>query len=548
MKKALAVSILVLVVMSGSVIYFAGCSNKFWDPSQIGRFRPVPAVNVILDSLGVVDEELSPYENAEEPRPADILPYDLDYVFGPGDIVRVSVFELLQEGVPYVNDYVITETGNISLPPVGIVEAVGLTENQLEEAVKQMLSPDILVDPSVSVTLLSSQQRTFTIYGDGIPRSSRYEIPRYDFRLADAIATAGGISQFNTSYIYVTRIIKDNETVSPAEPEQMKIPDDTLDIVAPRVQRPASGFIITTSEMVTDEELAAAAPEGFDVEQEAELSPAMPQVDMQKPAELSSEGQTEWVLEDGKWIQKRAGEEKAEQLKPQPQILESIAQPIQPEQGRIEWVFRDGKWLPMRVGEHQGPQVVRAEAKSASQAVRQPSSQMGWEEIGSGGVQTRLIEIDADKLRSGDPRYNIVIRSGDTILVPSDVIGEYFIFGNVNAQGAVPMTGRPLTLKMAIATAGGLGPLAFPKKCEVTRRIARDKEVTVMVDLDKIASGEQPDFFIKPFDLINVGTHPTSMWRAVLRNSFRATYGFGFIYDRNFADRDFGTGRPFNFF
>jgi len=66
-----------------------------------------------------------------------------------------------------------------------------------------------------------------------------------------------------------------------------------------------------------------------------------------------------------------------------------------------------------------------------------------------------------------------------------------------------------------------------------------------MVDLDKIASGEQPDFFIKPHDLINVGTHATARWRAVLRNAFRATYGFGFVYDRNFANKDF-YGQTFN--
>jgi polysaccharide biosynthesis/export protein len=101
-----------------------------------------------------------------------------------------------------------------------------------------------------------------------------------------------------------------------------------------------------------------------------------------------------------------------------------------------------------------------------------------------------------------------------------------------------------MTLKMAIAAAGGLGPLAWPKHVEVVRRIGRKKEETVMVDLDKIASGEHPDFFIKPDDLINVGTHSTAMWRAVLRNSFRATYGFGFIYDRNFGYRDFGLDKP----
>jgi protein involved in polysaccharide export with SLBB domain len=157
--------------------------------------------------------------------------------------------------------------------------------------------------------------------------------------------------------------------------------------------------------------------------------------------------------------------------------------------------------------------------------------------------QTRVIKIPIDKLLAGDPLYNIVIKPGDSIFVPVDIVGEFCIMGNVNAQGYIPITGRPLTLKMAIAAAGGLGPLAWPKRCEVIRRISKDKEEIVMVDLDKIASGEQPDFFIKPNDLVNVGTHATSMWRAVLRNAFRATYGFGFIYDRNFADRDYGN-RP----
>jgi protein involved in polysaccharide export with SLBB domain len=125
-----------------------------------------------------------------------------------------------------------------------------------------------------------------------------------------------------------------------------------------------------------------------------------------------------------------------------------------------------------------------------------------------------------------------------------DVVGEFWIMGNVNQAGVINMTGRPMTLKMAIAHAGGLGPLAFPKQCEVTRRLGRNREEIVLVDLDKIAAGEQPDFFIKPNDVINVGTHFSSRWRAVLRNAFRAAYGFGFVYDRNFADADFGKGWP----
>ncbi len=150
--------------------------------------------------------------------------------------------------------------------------------------------------------------------------------------------------------------------------------------------------------------------------------------------------------------------------------------------------------------------------KQAVPPVQEPPA-LGVEQTVAG---TRLIKIPTEKLIfSGDPRYNIVIKSGDSIFVPVDIIGEFCIMGNVNRTGYIPLTGRPMTLKQAIAAAGGLGPLAWPKRCEVVRRIGRKKEEIVMVDLDKIASGEQPDFFIKPHDLINVGTHATARWRAV---------------------------------
>jgi len=110
----------------------------------------------------------------------------------------------------------------------------------------------------------------------------------------------------------------------------------------------------------------------------------------------------------------------------------------------------------------------------------------------------------------------------------------------------VEMTSGKVTLKQVVATAGNLGPLAWPKRCEITRRIGPNKEEIVRVDLEKIFNGEQPDIYIKPHDIINVGTHATSIWRAVLRNSFRATYGFGFVYDRNFANDDYYSSRWFD--
>jgi len=515
------------------VFFSAGCGDNFFDPTQLGRFRPVPAVNIILDSLGVAEETPSAWEGAEEPKPIDVMVTEQDYVFRPGDIVRISIFELLAEGVTYSDDFVITETGKISILQVGTVQAEGLTESQLEEEIKQILSPSVLIDPSVTVTLLRSEQRAFSIYGDGIARPGRYAIPRSDFRLADAVATAGGIGQFNTSYIYVSRAVTGKEVITgPARPQapEPALPEvevdferEMLEVIAPRAQRrrhsagPAGvGLVVSSAEMVTDEELGETAlPGGFET--------------------------------DGREKEPAADERLIGGDIQQSDVRETIAAPINGDDvGRIEWIFEEGRWVPVRVGgPRPSPKGLKFEPERPAEPLKEAAPEdFGWDLIGTGGAQSRLIEIPADKLRAGDPRYNIVIKASDNIHVPVDVTGEYFIMGNTNYQGAIQLVGRPITLKMAVAAAGGLGPLAWPKRCEVIRRIGEDKEEIVMVDLDKISRGEQPDFFIKPLDLINVGTHPTARWRAVLRNAFRMTYGFGFVYDRNFADRDYGTSRP----
>lgn len=479
------------VLLSLLSICLSGCSTKFLDPTQIGRFRPVPAVNVILDSLGVAEEISSTWEGAEEPRPIDVIAFETDYVFARGDVVGISIFELQQEGVMSANNYTITETGKISIPEVGVIEVAGLTESQLEEEIRQILSPSILKDPSITIALLGSQHRTFSILGAGVPKPGRYGIPRYDFRMTDALAEAGGIGQFNTSYIYVSRSVTGKEVMreavepevaEPEEPEQLlELEREMMEIIAPRARHKASQsgeqpcsenrLVIASAEMITDKELAEAVTNG------------------------------------------------------------------QQEEGRIEWIFQDGKWVPVQVGRPWPDEpVVKAEPKKIPEPLKERVPvELDWDEIEAGVVQARLIKIPVDRLLGGDLRYNIMIRPGDTVHVPVDIIGEFSIMGNVNSTGFINITGRPITLKMAIAAAGGLGPLGWPKRCEVIRRIGKNREEIVAVDLDKIARGEQPDFFIKPNDLINVGTHPTARWRAAWRNAFYASYGIGFSYSRNFA-------------
>jgi len=491
-------------------LFLGGCGNKFFDPTQVGRFRPKPAVNVILDSLGVAPETPSAWVGAEEPRPVDVMELETEYTFHPGDVMRVSIFELLQEGQIFINDFQVSETGKASIPEIGVISVVGLSEAELEEEIADILRPSKLMEPSVTVRLQSSQRRTFSILGDGVGVPGRYFLPRYSLRLADALATAGGISEFNVSYIYVSRLVTGSESeAGSVEAEwkggeqegQVSGEEEMLEIIKPHARGAGDGLVLASAEMASARELVqAAAPRDFEW------------TELKRAKEEAGLGRRGYDKQNSE----RSGA------------------------SRIEWIFKDGKWVPVKADEMEPPE---AHAPTVRERIAEPVEDelapgVVWEQIGTGGVQSRVIEIPVDKFQAADPRYNIVIRPGDTIYVPVDIVGEFYMTGNVNRQGPIPLTGRPMTLKMAIAAAGGLGPLAWPKRCEVIRRLGKDREEIVLVDLDKIFSGEQPDFYVKVNDLINVGTHPTSRWRAVLRNAFRATYGFGFVYDRNFADID----------
>lgn len=581
------------VLLAVLMMVSAGCNNRVMDPAQIGRFRPTPAVNVILDSLGVVEEGPVVWDQAEAPTPADLMAVKGDYALQAGDVVRISIFELLQEGMTFVNDFVISETGKVSIPGVGVIQAAGLTETQLEEEIKEILSPAVLKDPSVTAVLISSQQRTFSILGDGVSQPSRYPIPRGDdFRLTEALATAGGPMQFNVSTIYVARAENPAETA--VESTRVAPTTDELELVMPGVGRrtpiPApTPNTVLPSPVESDPQLPPRdIPEPSQPAEKHELKREMldmisPYAGRQEgrdttssgsshrightpPAETrstspdsgqrlvsplvldgaadpgrppvtqsSAAGRTEWVFREGRWV-----EVPVQGVDTAPPATQSQ----RPAEGDVEWVLRDNRWVQVRRGQsepNQAPAATEPAAPLEAPEELMLPGEAEWDQA----INTRLIKIPARELLAGNPRYNIVIKPGDTIHVPVDIIGEFSITGNVNRGGIINLTGRPMTLKMAIAAAGGLGPLAWPKYCEVIRRIGDKKEEIVMVDLDKIAKGEQPDFFIKPNDLINVGTHPTSRFRAVLRNAFRAAYGFGFVYDRNFAYSEDRYGTSF---
>lgn len=148
---------------------------------------------------------------------------------------------------------------------------------------------------------------------------------------------------------------------------------------------------------------------------------------------------------------------------------------------------------------------------------------------------TEIIRVPLSELMGGAMQYNVVIQPDDTIIIPNPETGFYFVGGHVNTPGTYQiLPDSQLTVKQAIISARGLDPVAIPARTQLVRRVG-DQDVFVRINLAKIFTGQEPDLYVQPRDMILVGTNFPAPFLAALRNGFRVTYGFGFLYDRNFA-------------
>src|SRR5215831_12768975 len=102
----------------------------------------------------------------------------------PGDKIRVTVYgEDKLSG-----DYQIDQSGQISLPLAGTVEAVGLTQSQLEQALAKKFRSEYLRNPKVTVTISTLQP--FYLMGE-VERPGEYSY-RSGLNVLTALAIAGG--------------------------------------------------------------------------------------------------------------------------------------------------------------------------------------------------------------------------------------------------------------------------------------------------------------------------------------------------------------------
>ena len=490
---------------------FAGCSeewysylktdnSRFLDPTALTNKGARAETLPIIENMSTLDETSLKYPNSTRPTADDLVYDDKDYVIGPSDTLEITIQGLYESVAEAYMIRKVSEEGYISLPQIdNQLKVEGLTEPQLTEAIKKVYrDAGILQDPIVIlVSVASRRQQTYSVLGS-VARPGTYELQRKDVRLLKALAQAGDGIAPHIKYIYVIRQER------PKKKSELKKKAIDSEVPNKAAYDPRYDNLFARAALKDP----ARRPRSFDISRYQvairNKKSADKSEDLAKAKPNANSVSEKYYMVNGVW--ERVVPSVAPETKNSKDLDENGSEDIIIKDSKDKRVPRNFKNDPYK-----------------------------WESSVNKG-KARIIAINYKKLIQGDPRMNIVIRENDIIQVPQFPPSIYFVSGKVNRPGPFTLSGRRLTVKQAIASAGNLTPDAYPENAVLVRRIGENQEQQIPINLENIMLGNDPDFFLKDGDIIKVGTEWRANFMAVIRNAFRMSYGFGFVYDRNFAD------------
>jgi polysaccharide export outer membrane protein len=180
------------------------------------------------------DSSLSGSAGGIEPLGPQEPAYQQEYLVGPGDILRITIYghdELARE-------LEVDPDGNISFPFVGLVSVSGLTPVQIQQRLASALGPDYLMNPQVTVNVKEFKSKRFYIQGE-VQEPGSYPLLK-DMTALQAVIIAKGFTKFantrtlkiirETPYGYTEIKVRLSSILEGTEPKSSMIlqPNDTV--------------------------------------------------------------------------------------------------------------------------------------------------------------------------------------------------------------------------------------------------------------------------------------------------------------------------------
>ncbi len=124
------------------------------------------------------------------PAPAQAGADRTDYPLGPGDVIKIQVFQSPDLAV----EARVSEGGAISYPLLGVVRVGGLSPSQAERLIASRLREgNFLQNPQVTLNVLQFRSQQVSVLGN-VNRPGRYPLETTGMRLSEVLAMAGGIA------------------------------------------------------------------------------------------------------------------------------------------------------------------------------------------------------------------------------------------------------------------------------------------------------------------------------------------------------------------
>ena len=175
-------ALFLLPFFTGCLSYISFPNVRPYDPSeQPNRYKEAMAAAALAQELRQTSDDAYVYR------------------IHPTDVVEIKVFE-------YDKMNLVTRvgiSGKIYFYPLGEMQAAGLTQVELETAIKKGLDGKYIKNPNVIVTVSEAKSRSITVLGE--VRTPGKQAIWGDTTLIDALAVAGGVNATASNIAYLTR-------------------------------------------------------------------------------------------------------------------------------------------------------------------------------------------------------------------------------------------------------------------------------------------------------------------------------------------------------
>lgn len=132
--------------------------------------------------------------------PAAALPVASEYRLGPGDTIRVQVFQNPDLTV----EARVSETGAISYPLIGAVQLGGLSLGEAERRIADALRQGrFLKAPQVNLNVLQVRGSQVAVLGQ-VARPGRFALETANVRASEMLAAAGGVTALGDDALVIT--------------------------------------------------------------------------------------------------------------------------------------------------------------------------------------------------------------------------------------------------------------------------------------------------------------------------------------------------------